>query len=41
MFCGDLNGKEFKKEGMYVNIELIHFAVEKKLTQHCKGTVPQ
>ena len=27
------------KEGLYVNIELIHFAVQWKLTQHCKAAV--
>ena len=26
---------------MYVYIQLIHFAVQKKLTQHCKATIPQ
>ena len=29
---GDLNGKEIKKRGVYVNIQLIHFAVQQKLT---------
>ena len=32
MLCGDLNGKEIKKRGVYVNIQLIHFAVQQKLT---------
>ena len=32
VLCGDLNGKEIKKRGVYVNIQLIHFAVQQKLT---------
>ena len=28
-------------EGIYVFIELIHFAVQQKLTQHCKATIRQ
>ena len=39
MLYGDLNGKEIQKEGMSVYIQLIHFAVQKKLTQHCKATL--
>ena len=39
VLCGDLNGKEIQKEGIYVYIQLIHFAVQQKLTQHCKATV--
>ena len=31
-------GRKSKKEGMYVYIQLIHFAVQEKLTQHCKAT---
>ena len=31
MLCGD-------KEGIYVYVWLIHFAVQQKLTQHCKAT---
>ena len=34
-------GRESKKEGTYVNMYLIHFAVEQKLTQHCKATLLQ
>ena len=30
-----------KKEGMYVYIELIHFVVQQKLTQHCKASLLQ
>ena len=26
-----------KKEGMYVHVWLIHFAVQQKLIQHCKA----
>ena len=32
-------GKESKKEWMYVYIELNLFAVQLKLTQHCKSTI--
>ena len=35
------SGKESKKEWIYVYVELIHFAVQLKLTQHCKSTIPQ
>ena len=41
MLCGDLNGKELQKEGIYGYVWLIHFAVHLKLTQHCKATVLQ
>ena len=27
--------------GIYVYVQLIHFAVQQKLTQHCKATVLQ
>ena len=33
------NGKEYEKEYMYVKLN--HFAVQQKLTQHCKSTVVQ
>ena len=36
MFSGDLNGKESTEEGRYVDMYLIHFDVQKKLTQHFK-----
>ena len=46
MLCGDLDewdggavGGRFRREGIYVYIELIHFIVQKKLTQHCKATM--
>ena len=32
-------GRKSKKEGVYVNIELIHFTILQKLTQHCKATM--
>ena len=41
MPCGDLNGKEVQKKRIYVIIQLIHFAVEQNLTQHCKATILQ
>ena len=34
-------GGRVKREGLYVYIELIHFAVHLKLTQHCKSTILQ
>ena len=37
VLCGDLNEKEIQKTGIYVYIQLIHFAVQQKLTQQCKG----
>ena len=30
-----------KREGIYVYIRLIHFAVQQKITQHCKATIFQ
>lgn len=39
--CDDLNGKKIKKEGIYVHKQLIHYAVQQKLTQHCKATTLQ
>ena len=35
-----LGRKKSKKEGIYMYIKLIHFAVKQKLTAHCKATVP-
>ena len=32
-------GKESKKEWICVYVYLIHFAVQQKLTQHCKSTI--
>ena len=39
IFCDDLNGKEVQKKGIYVYIQLIHFAVQQKLTQYCKAAI--
>ena len=30
-------GRKSEKEGTYVNIQLIHFAIQEKLTQRCKA----
>ena len=30
-----------ERERIYVYIQLIHFAVQQKLTQHCKATILQ
>ena len=30
-----------KREGLYVYMWLTHFAVQQKLTQHCKPTISQ
>ena len=49
MLCGDLDGWDGgwggweggpRGRGMYVYIQLIHCVVQKKLTQHCKATIP-
>ena len=34
-------GKESEKEWIYVYVQLNHFGVHLKLTQHCKSTIPQ
>ena len=34
-------GGRAKREGLYVYIELIHFIVQQKLTQHCKAIILQ
>ena len=34
-------GRKSKEEGIYVHMWLIHFAVQQKLTQHCKATILQ
>ena len=36
-----LVGRRSKEEGLYVYEWLIHFAVQQKLTQHCKATIYQ
>ena len=47
MLCDDLDrwgggvGGRSKREGIYVNIELIHFTVQQKLTHHCKAIILQ
>ena len=37
------NGKKYIKKSMcvYIYMELKHFAVQQKLTQHCKSTILQ
>ena len=30
-----------KREGIYVYIQMIHFVIQQKVTQHCKATIPQ
>ena len=32
---------EKKKEGIYVYIQLIHFAIQEKITEHYKATLRQ
>ena len=39
-WMGGMVGRS-KREGIYVHIQLIHFVVQQKLTQHCKATLPQ
>ena len=39
--CGDQKGRKFRKEGTCVYVWLMHFAVQQKLTQHCKATICQ
>ena len=34
-------GKEFEKEEIYIYVELNHFPVRLKLTQHCEATMLQ
>ena len=41
VLCGDLFRKEIQKKGIHVYVWLIHFAVQQKLTQHCKATILQ
>ena len=36
-----ISGVKPKREGMPVNIQLIHFVVRQKLTQHCKAIILQ
>ena len=37
---GGVGGRS-EREGIYVYIQLIHFVVQQKLTQHCKATILQ
>ena len=37
MLCSDLSGRKYKIKRLHVCAWLIHFAVQKKLTQHCKA----
>ena len=45
MLCDDLHGfgggKRSKRDGIYVYIQLIHFIVQQKITEHCKAITPQ
>ena len=46
VLCDDLEGwegeaREVPEGGVYVHMWLIHFTVQKKLTLHCKATIPQ
>ena len=41
LLCGDLNGRKSKTEGIYIYLKLVHFAIQQKLTQHCKATISQ
>ena len=41
VLCGDLNGKGIQKRGDISILQLIHFGVQQKLTQHCKATILQ
>ena len=41
MPCGGLNGEESRAEGIYADSSLIHFALQRKLMQHCKATILQ
>ena len=41
MLSGDLNGKEIQKREISVYVELIHLAVQQKLTRHCKASIFQ
>ena len=40
VLCGDLNGEEIQK-GVYVNIELMQFALQQTLTRYCKAALLQ
>ena len=38
---GGIGGGRSQREGIYVCVELIHFLVQQKVTQHCKAIVFQ
>ena len=38
VLCGDLRGEEIQQDGVRVYVELVHFAVQQKLTQRYKAT---
>ena len=38
---GSQSGTRLMRLGMHIHVELIHFAVQQKLTQHCKATLLQ
>ena len=38
---GVMVGGSFKREGIYAYIQLIHIAVQQKLTQYCKAIISQ
>ena len=37
----EMNPKEIQKEGIYVYVWLVHFAVQYKLTQYCQAIILQ
>ena len=37
---GDVGGRS-KREGIHVDIQLIHCVIQQKLTQHCKAIILQ
>ena len=41
VLCQDLHGNRVKREWMFLCVWLAHFAMQQKLTQHCKSTLPQ
>ena len=32
---------KFQKQWIYIHVWLVHFAIQQKLTQHCKSTILQ
>ena len=43
VLCEDLDewdGRDEKMEGTNADVQLIHFIVQQKLTQHCKAVIP-